>query len=93
MRDLVTIGRFSELTGLTIRALRLYDRIGVLHPALVNFSSGYRYYSLDQVAMAKRIHLLRALDMPLEEIRTLLHGRRPEGIRQHLVHDHRDQDL
>ncbi len=72
MQDLVTIGRFSEMTGLTIKALRLCDKLDVLHSAVVDFSSGYRYYSLHQVAIAKRIHLLRTLDTPLDEICTLL---------------------
>jgi DNA-binding transcriptional MerR regulator len=85
VRDLVTIGRFSELTGLTVKALRLYDRLGVLYPAVVDFSSGYRYYSPGQVPVAKRIHLLRMLDMPLEEIRALLSERDPEAIRQQLA--------
>jgi len=89
MRDLVTIGRFSELSGLTIKALRLYDKLDVLHPAVVDFSSVYRYYSLDQVAIAKRIHLLRTLDMPLDEIRALLSEQRPAPIQEQLARHRR----
>lgn len=85
MQDLLTIGHFSKLTGLTIKALRLYDRLGVLHPAVVDFSSGYRYYGVEQVSIAKRIHLLRALEMPLEEIRALLSERHPEAVHQQLA--------
>ena len=73
MRDLMTIGRFSRATQLTIKALRLYDRVGLLRPAVVDLQSGFRYYSVDQAAVAARIRLLRALQMPLEEIRVLLH--------------------
>jgi len=50
---LLTIGRFAEITGLTARALRLYDRLGLLRPTVVDLDSGYRYYSPDQVAVAR----------------------------------------
>ena len=89
MQDLVAIGRFSEMTGLTIKALRLYDKVDVLHPTVVDYSSGYRYYSPDQVPIAKRIHLLRTLDMPLDEIRTLLSDQHPEPIREQLARHRR----
>jgi len=72
MPTLVPIGRFAQRTGLTIKALRLYDKLGLLRPALVDFTSGFRYYSQDQVADAERIRLLRSLDMPLEDIRAFL---------------------
>jgi DNA-binding transcriptional MerR regulator len=72
MKDLVLIGRFAQLTQLTIKALHLYDERGLLRPAVVDFRSGFRYYSLDQVALAERIRLLRSLEMPLEEIRAVL---------------------
>ncbi len=72
MKDLILIGRFAQLTQLTIKALRLYDERGLLRPAVVDFRSGFRYYSLDQVAIAERIRLLRSLEMPLEEIRAVL---------------------
>jgi DNA-binding transcriptional MerR regulator len=74
MPDLVPIGRFAALSGLTVKALRLYDKRGVLRPALVDFATGRRYYSPDQVGVAERIRLLRLLDMPLDDIRTVLHA-------------------
>ena len=54
MPDLVSIGRFAALSGLTVKALRLYDKRGVLRPALVDFETGRRYYSLAQVAAARQ---------------------------------------
>lgn len=82
--DHLSIGRFSELTALTIKALRLYGRLGVLPPAVVDLSSGYRYYTPDQVDVARRIQRLRALDMPLEEIRALLAERDAAAARARL---------
>jgi DNA-binding transcriptional MerR regulator len=72
VQNLVPIGRFSKVCRLTVKALRHYDEIGLLRPALVDESSGYRYYSLTQAIDAERIARLRALDMPLEEIREVL---------------------
>jgi DNA-binding transcriptional MerR regulator len=70
--DLLSIGRFSQLTGLTSKALRLYDRLNLLKPLVVDFASGYRYYSPEQIPLARDIQLLRSLHMPLDEIATLL---------------------
>jgi DNA-binding transcriptional MerR regulator len=70
--ELLSIGRFSLLSGLTIKALRHYDEIGLLRPARVDGSSGYRYYSLAQVREAEAIRRLRSLEMPLDEIGGLL---------------------
>jgi hypothetical protein len=44
MENLVPIGRFSKMTRLTIKTLRRYDELGLLAPAIVDPSSGYRYY-------------------------------------------------
>lgn len=72
MADLMPIGRFARLTGLSAKALRLYDECGLLSPAVIDITTGYRYYSREQVPLARRIQLLRALAMPLADIRTLL---------------------
>jgi len=72
VHDLLAIGRFARLTGLSIKALRLYDERGLLRPAFVDVGSGYRYYRREQVPAARSIRLLRDADMPLDEIRLLL---------------------
>jgi DNA-binding transcriptional MerR regulator len=69
---MMTIGRFADATGLTVKALRHYDEIGLLAPAHVDPESGYRYYEAAQVEDAVAIRRLRALELPLEEIRSLL---------------------
>ena len=48
MDDLLPIGQFARLTGLTIGALRHYDELDVLRPADVDRFSGYRRYRRDQ---------------------------------------------
>ena len=66
--DLMTIGTFAERTRLSPKALRLYDRLGLLPPTRIDPVSGYRFYSEDQVASARLVALLRRLGMPLQVI-------------------------
>jgi DNA-binding transcriptional MerR regulator len=66
--DLMTIGAFAERTRLSPKALRLYDRLGLLSPARTDPVSGYRFYSEGQVAGARLVALLRHLGMPLAVI-------------------------
>ncbi|WBO65672.1 MerR family transcriptional regulator [Streptomyces camelliae] len=66
--DLLTIGAFAARARLSAKALRLYDRLGLLAPAHVDEASGYRYYRADQVERARLVALLRQLDMPLARI-------------------------
>ena len=65
---MIPIGRFAQLTGLTVRALRHYESQGLLMPARVDRESGYRYYAPEQLAEALHVRLLRALEMPLPEV-------------------------
>src|SRR5262249_14759229 len=57
-----------------IRTLRHYDEIGLLRPARIDASSGYRYYSLAQARDAEAIRRLRTLDVPLDDVAELLHA-------------------
>ncbi|MFF7354235.1 MULTISPECIES: MerR family transcriptional regulator [Streptomyces] len=70
--DLLTIGAFAARARLSAKALRLYDRLGLLAPAHVDEATGYRYYRADQVGRARLVALLRQLDMPLARIAEVL---------------------
>jgi DNA-binding transcriptional MerR regulator/effector-binding domain-containing protein len=72
MSALMTIGEFSRATHLSVKALRHYDDVGLLQPTDVDPSSGYRHYATAQVPVAHLIRRFRDLDMPLDEIRTVL---------------------
>jgi DNA-binding transcriptional MerR regulator len=61
-------GEFARRSRLSMKALRLYDRQGLLRPAHVDESSGYRRYRESQLATARLIALLRRLDMPLTQV-------------------------
>lgn len=69
---LLSIGEMARRTRLTPKALRLYDRDGLLSPAQVDEWTGYRKYHVDQVQNARLISMLRGVDMGLSEIRLLL---------------------
>jgi DNA-binding transcriptional MerR regulator len=68
----VSIGEFARRSRLSVKALRLYDELGVLIPARVDRESGYRYYDDTQLDTARLVAMLRQLDVPLATIRELL---------------------
>jgi DNA-binding transcriptional MerR regulator len=72
--DLLTVGVVARRTGLTAKALRHYDRVGLLRPAVVDSATGYRLYHPGQVAEARLVQLLRSLDLPLDQVRTAVAG-------------------
>jgi DNA-binding transcriptional MerR regulator len=84
--EFMTIGSLSRQSRLSLKALRLYHELGLLRPAEVDDSTGYRYYRLDQVRLARLIGLLRQLGMPLDRIREVLEApeaQRAEEIRSY----------
>lgn len=72
MAILVTIGEFSRMTHLSVKALRHYHDVGVLVPADVDPDTGYRLYAASQVPAAQLIRRFRDLEMPLDEVRAVL---------------------
>lgn len=68
----LSIGDFSRMTHLSIKALRHYHDVGLLVPAEIDPASGYRYYEAGQVGTAQVIRRFRDLGMPLDEVRSLL---------------------
>ena len=65
--NLLSIGALSKQTGVHIKSLRYYDSLGILRPAYVDPSSGYRYYSLQQIPVVDAIQLCIDLDIPLKQ--------------------------
>lgn len=68
---LLTIGTFARAAGLSPKALRLYDELGLLPPARVDPESGYRFYRPQQLERARLVAWLRRLGMPLAQIKTV----------------------
>jgi MerR family transcriptional regulator, thiopeptide resistance regulator len=69
-----TVKQLSSLAGVTPRALRHYDQIGLLKPSHVG-ENGYRYYGEEAALRLQQILFYRELGLPLEEIKNIM-GRR-----------------
>jgi DNA-binding transcriptional MerR regulator len=72
MTTLLSIGDFSRMTFLSVKQLRHYHEVGLLHPAEIDPESGYRRYELRQVPTAQVIRRLRELGMSLDEVRVVM---------------------
>lgn len=68
MKNYYSIGAVSKLKGLTIKALRFYDKIGLVKPAYVDPDTNYRYYSLEQLLLLEHISLFKESGATLEQI-------------------------
>ncbi|MDN4161725.1 MerR family transcriptional regulator [Nocardioides abyssi] len=68
---LLPIGDFARASGLTVKALRLYDEMGLLAPAEVDATTGYRRYAAAQLDRARLVARLRLAGMPLARIRVV----------------------
>jgi DNA-binding transcriptional MerR regulator len=66
------IGEFARFGQVSVSALRYYDEVGLLRPSEVDRWTGYRYYSLDQLAMLNRLLALKELGLSLDQIKQLL---------------------
>lgn len=69
---MLQIGEFSKICQVSVKALRHYDKIGLLKPAEVDRFTGYRYYSLPQINTMNYIRRLKRYGFSLEEIHKML---------------------
>jgi protein phosphatase len=69
--ELMTSGAFARASGLSRKALRLYDELGLLRPVEVDPLSQYRLYDPAQLEQARLVAWLRRLGMPLARIRVV----------------------
>jgi DNA-binding transcriptional MerR regulator len=68
----ISIGEFARRSRLSLKALRLYDKRGVLVPSRVDRASGYRYYHTAQLDQARLVVMMRELQLPLKTVKQLL---------------------
>jgi DNA-binding transcriptional MerR regulator len=86
--NLLTIGTFSDASHLSVRALRRYHESGLLVPALVDPRTGYRAYSVAQLADAEVVRRLREMDVPLADVARVL-AERDRGTTEAVLRLHR----
>lgn len=65
--NLLTIGKLSKMTNVHIKALRYYEKIGILPPTYVDPDNGYRYYSLNHIYLVDAIRICAQLNIPLKQ--------------------------
>ena len=77
----LTIGEFSKINNISAKALRHYEKIGLLIPFERDNLSGYRYYVVEQIEQMSRIIYMKKLGFALEEIKEVFEkGQQlPEG--------------
>jgi DNA-binding transcriptional MerR regulator/effector-binding domain-containing protein len=100
---MLSIGEFARLGGVSVRTLRHYDEIGLLHPATVDPETGYRAYSAGQLGRLNRIVALKELGLSLAQAKRLLDGITVEELQgmlmlrraqlEHELEEHRNQLL
>ena len=83
---LLSIGSFASAARLSLKALRLYDRLDICKPSYVDPESGYRYYQVTQLRDARLIRMMRQMEMPLAIVRQVLTAA-PEDAEQ-IVQDY-----
>lgn len=83
-KELFSIGEVAKLFHISVSSLRHYESRGLLKPAYIAPTSGYRYYGLEQFEVLNTIRYLRALDMPLSAITEFLQNREVEHIEEKL---------
>ncbi len=90
---MLKIGEFSGLTGLSVKALRHYDRTCVLVPAEVDDQSGYRSYDESQVRSGVIIRALRDAGVPLAEVaEAVATGSPTDALAHHHAHLLRERE-
>src|SRR5712691_3290380 len=69
---MLKIRDFSKLSLVSVKALRYYDERGLLKPAHVDPSTGYRFYSASQLTRLNRILAMKDMGLDLSQIAFLL---------------------
>lgn len=88
------IGDFSRIARVSARLLRFYDELGLLKPAHADPQTGYRHYTVAQLAQLNRITVLKELGFSLEQIGDMLQA--PPGsdeLRRMLLMRRNDAEL
>ena len=69
---MLKIGEFSKTVGMTVKALRHYENLGLIQPYWIDKYTGYRYYEESQVRLVRQIAYLKCLGFSLKEVQRLV---------------------
>jgi DNA-binding transcriptional MerR regulator len=88
---LFSIGEFSKITGLSIKAIHLYHEKGLLLPAQIDAQTGYRQFNSRNVEQARTIRKLREMSFSLDETKVVLESFEDESMLLDVLESKRDQ--
>jgi MerR family transcriptional activator of bmr gene len=88
-QKLFSIGEISRIKGISIKALRFYDKIGLLHPYHVDPQSQYRYYHMEQFVLFDIIRAARSMDISPSDLVPMFKTRDSRGLLT-LIQSHRE---
>ena len=74
--QLLKIGELAALAGISVKALRVYEKKNIIKPVRVDEGSGYRYYSAGQLEQVESLIELQDMGFSLVEIEQILSGER-----------------
>ena len=78
--ELMLIGEIADFFGVSRKAMRLYEKKGIIKPVKVDAANGYRYYSAEQVQQLNALLELKALGFSLDEIKTIMEGKTAKAV-------------
>ena len=78
--ELMLIGEVAEFFGVSRKAIRLYEKKGIIKPVKVDVSNRYRYYSAEQIKQLNALLELKALGFSLDEIKTVIDGKTTKEV-------------
>lgn len=73
--NLMLIGEIADFLGISRKAIRLYEKKGIIKPVKVDAENGYRYYSAEQILQFNALLELKALGFSLDEIKMIIDGK------------------
>jgi DNA-binding transcriptional MerR regulator len=91
-KDFLSIGEMAGVSGLTVKALRFYDKIGLLQPHHTDSATSYRYYSKEQVLQADIIKAARSMDISPNDIKSLFKSRDNNALLDFIDRQKRDAE-
>lgn len=72
--DLMRIGEIAGFFNVSVKAIRIYEKMGIIKPAKIDPKTKYRYYTADQVQQLNALLDLKEIGFSLVEIKKLLDG-------------------
>jgi DNA-binding transcriptional MerR regulator len=87
----LTVGELARAAGMTAKALRHYDQLGLFRPDGVDEVNGYRWYGTDRLPQARLISRLRSVGLPLDAVAECLEAGGDPDVVDRVLHQHRQR--